>query len=109
MSSKLRTIIMTAAISLPIGVFAAGPLKGHPNLTAADRAINGAYEKIIAAQKANEFDMDGHAERAKDALETAVKEIKLAGEVATDKNQIKKDEKELAKEKRDLKKDEKTK
>jgi hypothetical protein len=105
MTSKLRTIIITAAIALPLGAFAGGALKGHPNLTAADKAINTAWDKVVAAQNANEFDMDGHAQKAKDALETAVKEIKIAAEVATDKKDIKNDEKDLAKDKKDLKKD----
>jgi hypothetical protein len=105
MSSKIRTIILTAAIALPLGAFAGGATKGHPNLTAADKAINTAYEKIVAAQKANEFDMDGHAQKAKEALETAVKEIKVAAEVATDKKDIKKDEKDLAKDKAKAKAD----
>jgi hypothetical protein len=98
MTSKLRTIFLAAAIALPIGAVAgAAGTKGHPNLTAADKAINAAYEKIVAAQKANEFDMDGHAQKAKEALETAIKEIKVAAEVATDKKDIKKDEKKLEK------------
>jgi hypothetical protein len=106
-SSKLRTIILTAIIALPLGAFAESALKGHPNLIAADKAIQNAREKIVAAQQANEFDMDGHAQKAKDALDTAVKEIKIAATIATDKNDIKKDEKELAKDRKQLKKDEK--
>ncbi len=105
MGSKIRTVFLTAAIVFPLGVLSAGPLAGHPNLTAADKAINNAWDKILAAQKANEFDMDGHAQKAKDALDTAVKEIKIAAEVATDKKDIKKDEKDLSKDKKDLKND----
>lgn len=107
MSSKLRTIILTAVIALPVGAFAGGALKGHPNLIAADKAIQGAWDKILAAQQANEFDMDGHAQKAKDALDTAVKEIKVAASIATDKTDIKKDEKDLGKDRKQLKKDEK--
>jgi hypothetical protein len=80
--SKLRTVLITAAVVFPIGVFAAGPLKGHPNLVAADKALATAWDKISAAQKANEFDMDGHAAKAKDAIKLAVDEIKLAAEAA---------------------------
>lgn len=107
MSSKLRTVILTAVIALPVGAFAGGALKGHPNLIAADKAIQNAWDKILAAQQANEFDMDGHAQKAKDALDTAVKEIKVAASIATDKNDVKKDEKDLAKDRKQLKKDEK--
>jgi hypothetical protein len=105
MIDKLRTVLITAAIALPLGAFAGGAVKGHPNLIAADKAIENAWEKIVAAQKANEFDMDGHAQKAKDALDTAVHEIKVAAEVANDKKDIKADEKDLAKDKKDLKKD----
>ena len=105
MNSRLRTIILTAAIALPAGAFAGGALKGHPNLIAADKAINNAWDKIVAAQKANEFDMDGHAQKAKDALQTAVSEIKIAAEVATDKKDIKSDQQDLEKDRKNLKKD----
>jgi len=33
----------------------------HPNLAAAQRLSQQAFEKIIAAQEANEWDMKGHA------------------------------------------------
>lgn len=54
----------------------------HPNLAAAQRACQNAFEKLEAAQKANEFDMNGHAQKAKDLLEQANQEIKLAAEAA---------------------------
>jgi hypothetical protein len=37
-----------------------------------------AYEKITAAQQANEWDMQGHAKKAKDLLEQVNQELKLA-------------------------------
>ena len=43
-----------------------------------------AFEKLEAAQKANELDMDGHAQKAKDALKTANEEIKQATEAANE-------------------------
>jgi hypothetical protein len=76
--SKLKTVLITAAIAFPVGILAAGPMKGHPNMLAADKALNTAWEKITAAQKANEFDLDGHAAKAKDAIKLAVDELKLA-------------------------------
>jgi hypothetical protein len=54
----------------------------HPNLAAAQRLTDQAYNKIIAAQQANEWDMDGHAARAKDLLDQANREIKAAAEAA---------------------------
>lgn len=50
----------------------------HPNLAAAQKLVVQAYDKITAAQKANEWDMEGHAARAKDLLDQANQELKLA-------------------------------
>jgi hypothetical protein len=54
----------------------------HPNLEAAQRLVGQAYDHIVAAQQANEWDMDGHAQRAKDLLDQANREIKAAAEAA---------------------------
>src|SRR5262245_7715294 len=83
--SKLRTVIVTAVIALPLGALAAGALKGHPNLQAANKALTTAWTKISAAQKANEFDLDGHAAKAKDAIKLAQDELKLAAATANAK------------------------
>ena len=57
----------------------------HPNLAAAQRLSTQAYEKIVAAQQANEWDMDGHAQKAKELLEQANRELKVAAEIANQK------------------------
>jgi hypothetical protein len=54
----------------------------HPNLRAAQDLINQAFDRIVAAQQANEWDMGGHAAKAKDLLEAAKREIRLAAEAA---------------------------
>ena len=54
----------------------------HPNLAAAQRLSQQAWEKIGAAQEANEWDMQGHAQKAKDLLDQANKELKLAAQAA---------------------------
>ena len=54
----------------------------HPNLAAAQEFIEKAVRKVTLAQKANEYDMDGHAAKAKDLLDQAYAEIKLAAEAA---------------------------
>jgi len=59
--------------------------KRHPNLAAAQRLIDQAFTKISAAQQANEWDMSGHAARAKQLLDQANAEIKLAAEAANRK------------------------
>ncbi|HKV95819.1 MAG TPA: hypothetical protein VJW20_24975, partial [Candidatus Angelobacter sp.] len=41
----------------------------HPNLAAAQKLAGQAYEKIVAAQQANEWDLNGHAQKAKDLLD----------------------------------------
>lgn len=79
--SKLKTILITAAIAFPIGL-AAGPLAHHPNLEAATSLLDQAWDKVTKAQAANEFDMGGHAQKAKDAIGTAREEIKLAAAAA---------------------------
>jgi hypothetical protein len=56
--------------------------KKHPNLAAAQRLSQEAFEKITAAQQANEWDMDGHAAKAKELLEQANQQIKQAAEAA---------------------------
>jgi hypothetical protein len=54
----------------------------HPNLAAAQRLCLQAYERIVAAQRANQWDMQGHAKKAKELLEEVNREIKLAAETA---------------------------
>jgi hypothetical protein len=54
----------------------------HPNLAAAQRLSQQAYEKIIAAQEANEWDMQGHAQKAKNLLDQVNQQLKLAAEAA---------------------------
>jgi hypothetical protein len=56
--------------------------KRHPNVAAAQRLSTQAYEKIIAVEKANEWDMRGHAQKAKDLLEQVNNELKQAAEAA---------------------------
>jgi hypothetical protein len=86
--------IMACVMSLGLGMglvgghaLAKGPAenvsaKHHPNIAAAQRLSNEAFDKVIAAQKANEWDMDGHAQKAKELLEQANNELKLAAEAA---------------------------
>ena len=79
LSSAALLLVATAA-------FAAPPVedigKRHPNLAAAQRLSRAAWEKITAAQKANEWDMDGHAAKAKELLDKVNEELKMAAESA---------------------------
>jgi hypothetical protein len=84
----LKTVSLSIALAAPLGLaLAKEPVKNvstakHPNLAAAQKLCAQAFEKLEAAQKANEYDMDGHAQKAKDLLKTANDEIKLAAEAA---------------------------
>ena len=77
---------------LCLGLFASGVGIGqqvswahHPNLAAAQHMTEQAIEKLSQAQAANEFDMSGHAARAKDLLERANQEI-LASAAAANRH-----------------------
>lgn len=58
----------------------------HPNLAAAQRLSEQAFQKITAAQEANEFDLKGHAAKAKNLLEQVNNELKLAAEASNARN-----------------------
>ena len=56
--------------------------KRHPNLAAAQKLAANSYQKVLAAQQANEWDLDGHAQKAKDLLDQANQELKQAAEAS---------------------------
>ena len=70
----------TTLIAQNPGVDVSG--RRHPNLNAAQHLIEQAIARVSTAQGANEFDMDGHAAKAKALLDQADAEIKLAAEAA---------------------------
>jgi len=86
----MRSAIRASLVALAIlaGTAAAAPPaeninpSKHPNLAAAQRMSHQAYEKIVAAQHANEWDMDGHAQKAKELLDQVNVELKLAAQAA---------------------------
>lgn len=79
-------VIAAACASVALLASAAEPEhdvgRRHPNLAAAQRLIDQAYHRIEDAQRANEFDLDGHAQHAKELLDQASHEIKEAAEAA---------------------------
>jgi len=86
---KTRLLAVVVGLLLAIGVFAlAQPPernispRRHPNLAAAQRLTQQAFERIVAAQQANEWDMHGHAQHAKELLDQANRELKAAAEAA---------------------------
>ena len=54
----------------------------HGNIARAQEFSRNAFDAMTQAQQANEFDMGGHAERAKQLLAQANDEMKLAAEWA---------------------------
>jgi hypothetical protein len=54
----------------------------HPNLAAAQRLSQQAWGRIVEAQKANEWDLAGHAQKAKELLDQVNNELKLAAEAS---------------------------
>ncbi len=84
---NLRKAVLSGMIG--VGLFAAGVITAqqinpnrHPNLAAAQRMCEQAFNKISAAQQANEWDMEGHAAKAKDLLDQANHELKEAARAA---------------------------
>ena len=89
-SVTFRTLVVSCIaiglLTIGIAVHARDVSKArHPNLAAAQTFIEKAIEKVSAAQVANEFDMNGHAAKAKTLLDQAYAEIKLAAEAANRK------------------------
>jgi hypothetical protein len=87
---KKSTFAILIAFVLLIATAIAQPKRNvsaarHPNIAAAQRLSQQAYEKIVAAQQANEFDMRGHAQKAKELLEQVNQELKAAAEAANRK------------------------
>ncbi|MGB2663986.1 MAG: hypothetical protein WAK48_08290 [Candidatus Acidiferrum sp.] len=86
-SRSLVGVVMAAALICGGVAVAQKPVdnvsgKKHPNLAAAQRLSQQAFEKIVAAQQANEWDMDGHAAKAKDLLDQVNQQLKMAAEAA---------------------------
>ena len=87
-----RSLLRNLAIGCAAALILAGCMSTpsvspgrHPNLAQAQRLIEQAIAKVSAAQSANEFDMGGHAARAKDLLNQAYVEVKLAAEAANNR------------------------
>jgi hypothetical protein len=81
--SKLRIALLSTLIAAPAGFLAAGPIKGHPHLEKARDSINVAWNEITASQDANEGvwkDEGGHGQKAKQYLEKAKEELRLAAQ-----------------------------
>ena len=82
-------------IALALGAIVGGGITAiaapkYQNIVDAHDAIVKALGRIDDAQKANEFDLGGHAAKAKDLLNQAEPELKQAAEAATAADEKKK-------------------
>lgn len=89
MNLRLRAILLGASLLSASTLFGQHPVrnvsaKKHPNLAAAQRLCQQAFNKLTAAQQANEFDMGGHAQKAKELLDQVNAELKAAAEAANE-------------------------
>jgi hypothetical protein len=85
----ITSITLVAALFCGSAVFAQAPVVNidphrHGNLAAAQKFIVQAYQRIDQAQRANEDQLGGHAQRAKDYLTQADAELRLAANVANE-------------------------
>jgi hypothetical protein len=79
-SSSFAKLLVCFAL---VGVLlSCASVPSHPNLVAAQQFVEQAIDKVTAAQNANNFDMKGHAARAKELMKQAIEQIRLAGEAA---------------------------
>ncbi len=83
-------IALCTALACGGMMFGQGPLvnidaRRHGNLAAAQSYMVQAYQKIDEAQRANEDQLGGHAQRAKDLLVQADEQLRLAANVSNDK------------------------
>jgi hypothetical protein len=83
---KLALLAVVAAVAA-CAVSAQVPVQNidperHGNLAAAQRLVVQAFERLGDAQNANDYQLGGHAARAKDLLRQANEEIKMAAEAA---------------------------
>jgi len=89
---KTRNMIYCGALG--VGLLASGILiaqgppaenidpSRHPHLSAAQHHLRMAFDEASEAQHANDWDMDGHAARAKELMTQAAHELKESAESA---------------------------
>jgi hypothetical protein len=87
--SKNRIFACILGLLLLLGVAAVAqrPVRNispgrHPNLAAAQRLSQQAWQRVLDAQRANEWDMEGHAQKAKNLLDEVNNELKIAAGAA---------------------------
>jgi hypothetical protein len=74
----MKRALMSGIVGVVMGVVAtaaAQQFPKHPNLQKAYTNLNEASQSLSAAQSANEFDMQGHAAKAKTLIGEALSEL----------------------------------
>jgi hypothetical protein len=90
MTTKKSILIGTVLCGVLVGggvLFAQRPVENidphrHPNLAEAQHHLIAAYAKTEEAQKENKDELGGHAQKAKELMEAADRELKEAAEFA---------------------------
>jgi hypothetical protein len=83
MTKTLRTILSVGVLCAVVSAHAQQPAQNidprrHGNLAAAQASIEQAYNDTVRAQVANQGQLGGHGERAKELLREAANELKAA-------------------------------
>jgi hypothetical protein len=78
-TSFVKVLVCCALVGF---LLSCASVPGHPNLVAAQQFVEQAIDKVTAAQNANNFDMKGHAARAKELMRQAIAEINMAEQAA---------------------------
>ena len=87
---KTKSLVLSTVLGSVLmcgGIFAQAPTLNidhnkHPNLAEAQHHIQQAYQKIDEAQQDNKEQLGGHADKAKQLLGEADRELKAAAEYA---------------------------
>jgi hypothetical protein len=84
---KLNRTIQNSVLAVTLvatGAFVGAQVNAakHPHLAAAQQHGREAFRELSEAQQANSFDMEGHAQKAKDLLEQANRELDMAVQAA---------------------------
>jgi hypothetical protein len=87
MTRVILSLMVGMLVMAGSAAFAQEPMRDvnprrHPNIAAAQKLTQKAYDRIVAAQQANEGDMEGHAQKAKELLDQVNHELKEAAEAA---------------------------
>jgi len=86
-SANLKRIVIVAGLVTAATIAVAQTVQNvdpsrHGNLAAAQTLIAQAYERMTMAQQSNNYELGGHAARAKQLLSEAANEIGLAAATA---------------------------